>query len=106
METQNNTKQVSRKELLQLAFFKLVKQGKEKAALSLSSKLISSDQSGSHDIRFGDKEEELEAIRTIKGFLEGKPFDELCSLTRAGHYMFDITGKDVTINNDKYGKNQ
>lgn len=97
-----NVKRVNRKELLQLTFFKLIKQQSEKAALLLSAKMISGDQSGSNYINFGCKEEELEVIRTIDQFLEGGHFSDLCDLTRIGRYMFNLTGKDVTINVAKY----
>lgn len=100
-----NTKQVNRKELLQLAFFKLVKQDKEKAALCLSDKMISQEHRGSNNVNFGDKEEELEIIRCIDQFLEDKHFGDMCDLNRLGHYLFKLNGKDVTINIESYEKN-
>jgi len=104
MNTHDKTKQVSRKELLQLAFFKLVKQGNEKAALSLSFKLINQEHSGTNYIRFGGSENELEALRIIDQFLEGTTLGDMSDLTRYGHYMFNLKGEDVTINVENYEK--
>lgn len=102
METQNKTKQVSRKELLQLAFFKLLKQGKQQAALCLSDKLIFAENRGSDYVNFSGKEVELEIIIFISEFLEDKRFGDLCALNHHGIFSFNLEGKTVTINVDKY----
>ncbi len=104
MNTHDKTKQVSRKELLQLAFFKLVKQGNEKAALSLSFKLINQEHSGTNYIRFGGSENELDALIIIDQFLEGTTLGNMSDLTRFGHYMFNLKGEGVTINVENYEK--
>lgn len=104
MATQPKTKEVSRKELLQLAFFKLVKQGNEKAALSLSFKLINQEHSGTNYIRFGASENELDALIIIDQFLEGTTLGNMSDLTRFGHYMFNLKGEGVTINVENYEK--
>lgn len=100
-----NTKQVSRKELLQLAFFKLVKQGNEPVALCLADKMISSEHRGSTYVNFADREEELEIIRTIDLFLEDRHFGDMCNLNHRGIYAFNLEGRDVTINVENYEKN-
>ncbi|MFV0500038.1 MAG: hypothetical protein ACK5MH_00415 [Bacteroidales bacterium] len=99
-----NKKLISRKELLQLTFFKLLKQGKQQAALCLSDKLIFAENRGSDYVNFEDKEVELEIIRFIDEFLENKHFSDICNLNRYGHFQFDITGKDVIINVENYEK--
>ena len=99
MET---TKQVSRKELLQLAFFSLLKAGEEDAALTLSSKLINQDLSGSRYVYFDDSISEIKAIHILNWILEGKRFVELCHIERSGRYIYKTEGTDVTINTKRY----
>lgn len=95
-------KQVNRKELLQLAFFKLVKQGDEPVALCLADKMISSEHRGSTYVHFADREEELEIIKTINLFLEDRHFEDICNLNHRGIYKFNLEGRDVTINTKRY----
>lgn len=100
-----NTKQVSRKELLQYAFFKLLKTKKEDAALTLSSKLINQDLSGSSNVYFADSTPELEAIQALNYLLEGKSFGDLCNIERSGRFIYRIEGADVIINTKRYEEN-
>lgn len=97
-----NTKQVSRKELLQITFFKLLKIKKENAALTLASKLINQDFSGSSNVYFGSSTPELEAIEALNYILEEKRFGDLCDMSHAGRYVYKTEGADVIINTKRY----
>lgn len=102
MET---TKQVSRKELLQLAFFKLLKTKKEDAALCLSTKLMTENSCQKGEIYFADSSQELEIIETLDCILEGKRFVDLCDIFHTGIYVYrieGIEGADVIINTKRY----
>lgn len=93
----NMKKEVTKKELCQTAFLRLIRIGKADAALCLSTKLICEDISGSGQIKFGGLRSELEIIEIINNLLEGITLSDICDITPYGFFILKFDECNISI---------